>query len=195
MKPFAKLSARQWEVLVGLVREAAHDWLLSQPQVSRWDYATESERVASLRACASLVRRGLIARVEREGWRSRFKLAVLPRVVLNAVVDGDVKSVDVGYLRCLVKRAEWFAHHPVIVDNRQRKEPPSTGWGRESACRGVVTGGLMLAMSEGSIEPVKRILEVLEGTYSRGQIILAIDELKRSGAWDRIASEPPVPFR
>jgi hypothetical protein len=63
-------------------------------------------RVASIRAYASLVRRGLVTREVGTG-RPRFRLAVSPRAVLNAAVDGDVESIDVEDLRrrvCLAER-------------------------------------------------------------------------------------------
>src|SRR5262245_3602913 len=61
MKPFAKLSSKQWAILCEL---AGVWWVGQAAQASREDGVPEAERVATVRAYSSLVRRGLVARVK-----------------------------------------------------------------------------------------------------------------------------------
>lgn len=236
MKPFAKLSARQWEVIVDLVwQKATNDgYDRAEPNMSRSDVIpkltadvldelseafradilrdriTESQRVATIRSYASLERRGLIARVEshtpifsartcrgtrtwRRGLRPRWELAVSPRAVLNAAVDGDVKSVNIGLLRWWVERAErieWrWERYARMEERRRQRERPRWGGDPFQHALCCVHGGLKMAAEEGSPDPAGRIHDVFAGIFDRPLIDLAIAKLKESGAWDRTIAE------
>ena len=81
----SKLSRLQWRILGMLVsREAAgrspHTLMISRTDVTL-ERITEAERVAVLRTVASLIRRGLIERIDRESEPAAYKLAVPARAL------------------------------------------------------------------------------------------------------------------
>lgn len=135
LNPFAKLSARQWAILVNLVERTNRTPMMSRIDVWPFERVSESERVAALRAHASLIRRGLIVRIEserltRRAWRPHFKLAVSPRAVLNAADDADVKSVDVPRLRLAVQGIEREAEREATRRETRRENERVAGLAR-----------------------------------------------------------------
>jgi hypothetical protein len=208
MRPFAKLSARQWEVLVVLVRQAGRGTGFGRvsPRVSRGDVffeeVTEAGRVATARSFASLVRRGLVTRQEEPTYgRPRFRgqkhpwytLAVSPRAVLNAAVDAGVKSVDVEWLRWCVENAERIALRAARpearrVSRRARAEAARPGVGA-ARVRCDVLSALNLAAREGAPDPAARVVGLLAGIIDRPSIEDAVADLKASGRWDQVIVE------
>jgi hypothetical protein len=113
MRGFSKLSRLQWQILTDLVRQEARGFanVFDGLDKSRQDGMSEAARVATLRALASLCRRGLIIKhidkhIDGQRRWPRYRLAVSPRIVFNATYEHASTGVDVKRLRRYVEQAE-----------------------------------------------------------------------------------------
>jgi hypothetical protein len=149
--PFAKLSERQWRMLIDLLwgeqrlsiarRVVRRGW---RDAVTGMPINTESDRVATIRALTSLQRRGLIVPVGRSFDGMVYKLAVSPRAVLGAAVrleprclmrndkwalsDGMFQSIRRSVER--IEREQWIQRRREAMAERRRQkaahnEPPA----------------------------------------------------------------------
>ena len=103
IKRFAKLSAQQWQILYDHVidmRWGGPESRLTRHWTDRSRVYSESERVSTVRAISSLVRRGLLKKGEKfANGHQTFELAVPPRMIANAADDLSITAIDVESLR------------------------------------------------------------------------------------------------
>jgi hypothetical protein len=221
MNPFAKLSARQWDILSDLLSYGGFPGYESSPlwvrlRISRWACASESDRVASIRACKSLERRGLIAREQRcdtylmaGKWAKIFayKLAVSPRAVINAIDDIEPPSVSEDrrlFMRTCVERIEKQEakqkRRKAMAERRREapEKPPKLG--PDATPNSYQLDAIASYLETIAREELKagqtellmidaRVVSRFRIWFSDKFILKCLDQLKGCGEYDRIIAE------